>query len=84
MEIKLTHELWGLLFWKEQRQIIYGTLMKIQILAKSSGIKYKGNLYRQILSTAVGEEVQTSIKALILQALRSITDGVFQDFFPEP
>lgn len=30
--------------------------MKIQVLAKSAGMKYKGNLYRQILSTAVGEE----------------------------
>lgn len=56
MEIKPSDEFWALLFWKEQSQIICGALMKTEVLAKSTGMKYEGNLYRQILSIAVGEE----------------------------
>lgn len=78
MEIKLSVEFWGLLFCKEQSQIIYGALVKIQVLAMSTGTKYKENLY--IHSVLRWErKVQLFVKTLNLQAPTSLNSAEIQE-----
>ena len=54
------------------------SINEIQVLAKSAGMKYKGNLHRQILSTAAAEKVQAFLEALILQVPKSCNSAETQ------